>query len=224
MAKFCQNADLWRKVKSAQFLSNSATPLSSDSRNSYSADCLESWNEPSESGESYLEGWYSAIWEFQFRLALGILFLPIVVLSSSVFSSFTDGKNSVSSKPLVQWGSISNRWKSGRVVQLFGIQLRGRIPPKLQNCSFQKTHRRANSHRTWTVDRMKASKYPLESWGCPLPCCYLTLKQYQIEIFWLLHVVKAEATSLFVFPVRRWCCWIERSYSLRGFQMLSTYS
>jgi hypothetical protein len=43
-----------------------------------------------------------AIREFQFCLALEILFLPTVVLSSSVFSSFADAQNSVSSKPLVQ--------------------------------------------------------------------------------------------------------------------------
>jgi hypothetical protein len=52
--------------------------------------------------ESYLEDWYSAIREFQFHLALGILFLSTVVLSSSVFSSFADAQNSVSSKPLIQ--------------------------------------------------------------------------------------------------------------------------
>jgi hypothetical protein len=55
-----------------------------------------------ESRESYLEGWYLAIREFQFRLALGILFLPSVVLSSSIFSSFTDAQNSVTSKSLVR--------------------------------------------------------------------------------------------------------------------------
>jgi hypothetical protein len=39
----------------------------------------------------------------------------------------------------------------------------------VQNCSFQQTRHRAKSHRTWTIDRMKASKYPLEICGCPLP-------------------------------------------------------
>ena len=61
-------------------------------------------------------------------LISGILFLPTVVLSSSVFSSFIDAQNSVSSKPLVRWGCISNQRKAGRVVQLFGIQPKGRIP------------------------------------------------------------------------------------------------
>jgi hypothetical protein len=77
----------------------SATRPSSDSCNSLSADRLQSWSEPSESGESYLARWCSAIREFQFCLNFGILFLPTVVLSSSVFSSFADAQNSVSSKP-----------------------------------------------------------------------------------------------------------------------------
>jgi hypothetical protein len=55
---------------------------------------------------------------------------PTVVLSSSVFSSFADAQNSVSSKLLVHWGCISTQWKSGRVIQLFGIEPRGRIPPE----------------------------------------------------------------------------------------------
>jgi hypothetical protein len=63
-------------------------------------------------------------------LIFRILFLPTVVWSSSVFSSFADAQNSVSSKPLVRWGCISNHRKAGRVFQLFGIQLRGRIPPE----------------------------------------------------------------------------------------------
>jgi hypothetical protein len=44
--------------------------------------------------------WYLEVQEFQFRLALGILFLPTLVLSSSVFSRFADAQNSVSSKSL----------------------------------------------------------------------------------------------------------------------------
>jgi hypothetical protein len=39
---------------------------------------------------------------FIFALSFRILFLPTVVLSSSVFSSFADAQNSVSSKPLVR--------------------------------------------------------------------------------------------------------------------------
>jgi hypothetical protein len=38
------------------------------------------------------------------------------------------------------------------------------------------------------------------------------IKQYQIEIFWLLLAVKTELASLSDYPVRRWCGWIERSY------------
>jgi hypothetical protein len=37
-----------------------------------------------ESGESYLMEWYSEVWEFQFHLALGILFRSTVVLSRTV--------------------------------------------------------------------------------------------------------------------------------------------
>jgi hypothetical protein len=33
----------------------------------------------------------------------------------------------------------------------------------IQNCSFQQTRRRAKSHKTRIVDRMKTSKYPLET-------------------------------------------------------------
>jgi hypothetical protein len=47
----------------------------------------------------------------------------------------------------------------------------------VQNCSFQPTRHRAKSHRTRTIDWMKASKYPLESCGCPLPFWYSTLSQ-----------------------------------------------
>jgi hypothetical protein len=50
--------------------------------------------------------------------------LPIVVLSSSVFSSFADAQNYITSKLLVRLGCISNRWKVGRAIQLFCIQLR----------------------------------------------------------------------------------------------------
>jgi hypothetical protein len=111
------------------------------------------------------------------------------VLSNSVFSSFADAQNSVTSKPLVRWGSISNQWKVERVFQLFCIQLRGRIPPKqpqilisLGGCNLPRnavsaTRHLAKSHRIWTVDQMNASKYPLEGCRCPLPFSYLTLSQ-----------------------------------------------
>jgi hypothetical protein len=52
------------------------------------------------------------------------------VLSNLVFSSFADAQNSVTSKPLVRWGCISNQWKAGRVFQLFRIQLREGVPPE----------------------------------------------------------------------------------------------
>jgi hypothetical protein len=47
----------------------------------------------------------------------------------------------------------------------------------VQNCSFQQTRRRADSHRTWTVDRTRASKDPLEGWVCLLPFWYSTHRQ-----------------------------------------------
>jgi hypothetical protein len=119
-----------RRSGLSRFSQNSATLLFSDSRNSWAAGNLESWNEKSESGESYLAGWYSAIRESQICLVLGILFLPAAIMSKIVFSSFADAQNSITSKPLVRCGCISNRWKAGRVFQLFGIQLWGRIPTK----------------------------------------------------------------------------------------------
>jgi hypothetical protein len=56
-----------------------------------------------------------------------------------------DLQNSVSSKPLVKWGWISNQWKDRRVLQAFGIHLRGRIPTEQpQNWFF---FRRCNLYR-----------------------------------------------------------------------------
>jgi hypothetical protein len=47
----------------------------------------------------------------------------------------------------------------------------------IQNCSFQQTRCRAKSRRTRTVDRMNASKYPLESCGYPIHFWYATPSQ-----------------------------------------------
>jgi hypothetical protein len=56
------------------------------------------------------------------------------------FSSFVDVQNYVTSKPLLRSCCISNRWKPGRVVQLFGIHLMGGIPSKQpQNLIFLRT-------------------------------------------------------------------------------------
>jgi hypothetical protein len=74
--KFRQNPDLSRKVRSVQIFPNSATRPSFDGRNSKAADHLELDNEPSESGESYLTGWYSEVQEFQICPIFGILFRP----------------------------------------------------------------------------------------------------------------------------------------------------
>jgi hypothetical protein len=78
-------------------------------------------------------------------LIFGILFLPTVVLSSSVFSSFANAQNSVSSKPLVGWGWISNWWKDRRIIQVFGIHLKARIPTKQRHNLF--FFRRCNLYR-----------------------------------------------------------------------------
>jgi hypothetical protein len=48
--------------------------------------------------------------------------------SETKFSSEVHLQCSVTSKPFLGWGLISNWWKCERVVQLFAIQLRGRIP------------------------------------------------------------------------------------------------
>jgi hypothetical protein len=53
-------------------ISDSAIRPSFDRRNPEVADYLESDNEPSESGESYLTEWYSEIRKFQFSLAFRI--------------------------------------------------------------------------------------------------------------------------------------------------------
>jgi hypothetical protein len=175
-------------------------------------------------------------------LIFRILFLPTVVLSSSVFSSFADAQNSVSSKLLVRWGYISNQQKDGRVVQLFGIQLRGRIPPKqpqnlvsFQHCNLS----RIAVFSKPVVVQIVIEPEPLIGWrqvntrrksedvlylfGIRLSAKF-QIKQYQIVIFWLLLAVKTKSASLPVFPVRRWRGWIESSYLLWGFQMLCTYS
>jgi hypothetical protein len=78
MVKFCQNPDLWQRVKSVQKLWNSAIRPTSNSRNSEIADRLESWNEPSKDGESYLMEWYSEIREFQISLVIRILFFQLL--------------------------------------------------------------------------------------------------------------------------------------------------
>ena len=45
----------------------------------------------------------------------------------------------------------------------------------VQKCSFQQTRRRANSHGTWTVDRLRFFNEPLETWECLLSLWYSTL-------------------------------------------------
>jgi hypothetical protein len=103
---------------------------------------LESDNEPSKSGESYLAEWYLEVQEFQIWLSFRILFRPNCCPVWNSFSSFADAQNFVTSKLLLGSGYISNQWKAGRVFQFFGIQLRGRIPSEqphnlifLQTCN-----------------------------------------------------------------------------------------
>jgi hypothetical protein len=103
-------------------------------------------------------------------------------------SSEVDLQNSVSSKPLVCWGCISNQRKAGRVFQLFWYSTQGKNPTRtalefgflsalqsVQKCSFQQTCRRANSHGTWTVERLRFFNKPLETWECVLSLWYSAL-------------------------------------------------
>jgi hypothetical protein len=166
-------------------------------------------------------------------LIFGILFLPTVVLSSSVFSSFADAQNSVSSKPLVRWGCISNQWKAGRVFQLFGIQLSGIIPPKqpqnlvfFQHCNLS----RIAVFSKPVVVQIVIESEPLIGWrqvntrwksedvlylfGIRLSTKF-QINQYQIVMFWLLLAVKTESASLPVFPVQWWRDRIESSCHTR---------
>jgi hypothetical protein len=53
--------------------------------------------------------------------------VPPLFCPETEFISEVDLQNSITSKPFVGWGWISNWWRDGRVFQLFGIQLRGRI-------------------------------------------------------------------------------------------------
>jgi hypothetical protein len=162
------------------------------------------------------------------------------VLSSSVFISFairkipylpnrwsveaitvTDGNMRELSNFLVFNSVEESQWNCPRIYFLSALQ-------SVQNCNFQQPD----------VIQKVIEPEPLIGWrqvNTPSKAedvLYLSgirlsakfqIKQYQIEIFWQLHAVKAELTSLSVFPVRRWCCWIEYSYSLWGFQMLCTY-
>jgi hypothetical protein len=56
------------------------------------------------------------------------------VLSRNSFSSFVDAQNSVTSKPLVRWGCISNQWKPKRVLFDFGIQLQVEFHVEQSRC------------------------------------------------------------------------------------------
>jgi hypothetical protein len=51
------------------------------------------------------------------------------ILWSTDFSSVINAQNSVSFTPFVGWDNMTIQWKDGRVLQVFGIQLRERIPP-----------------------------------------------------------------------------------------------
>jgi hypothetical protein len=57
-------------------------------------------------------------------------FCSAAIQSSTDFSGVINAQNSVSFKPLVGWDCMSIQWKVERVVKVFHIQLRGRIPPK----------------------------------------------------------------------------------------------
>jgi hypothetical protein len=63
---------------------------------------LESDNEPSDKGESYLAEWYLEVLEFQIFLIFRILFCPNCCPVWNSFSSFANAQNSVTSKTLVR--------------------------------------------------------------------------------------------------------------------------
>jgi hypothetical protein len=52
---------------------------------------------------------------------------PAAVLSRTDSSSLFDIQKSVTSKPLVGWGCMTNGWKVGKVAYVIGFQLRARI-------------------------------------------------------------------------------------------------
>jgi hypothetical protein len=92
--------------------------------------------------------YHDGIWDVQSSVQ------PLFCLEAE-FSSEVDLQNSITFKPLLGWGWISNLWKSARVVQIFGIQLRERIPAEqpqislffrhynLSRTQFSATHRLA---------------------------------------------------------------------------------
>jgi hypothetical protein len=137
-------------------------------------------------------------------LKFWIFFLPTDALSSSVFNGLADAQNSVSSKMLVRWGCISNQWKAERVFQFFGIQLRGRIPPEQSHNLFFFQHYNLSIITVFSkpaVLQKVIEPEPLIGWkqvntrwkaedvlylfGIRLSTKF-QIKQYQIEIFWLL--------------------------------------
>jgi hypothetical protein len=79
-------------------------------------------------------------WSFGWSVTQKLSFFSAAILSSTDFSSVINAQNSVSFKLLVGWDNMSIQWKDGRVVQVFGIQLRKRIPhdqPQIL-CSFHR--------------------------------------------------------------------------------------
>jgi predicted RNase H-like nuclease (RuvC/YqgF family) len=78
------------------------------------------------------------------------------------------------------------------------LEFQGQAPP-------EQTHRRANSHRTWTVDRMRQVKTRWKAedvfylFGIRLTYRF-QIKQHQISIYWLLLAVKSELALLFGVP------------------------
>jgi hypothetical protein len=133
-------------------------------------------------------------------------------VSSSVFNSLADAQNSVSSKPLVCWGCISNRWKAETVLQRFGIQLRGRIPSKQPQNLFSFQHcnlsRVAVFSKPIFVQKVIEPE-PLIGWrqvntrwkavgvlylfGIWLSAKF-QIEQHQIWCYWMLLTVRADLT------------------------------
>jgi hypothetical protein len=56
-----------------------------------------------------------------------LVYPPAAVLSRADSTSVVDVQKSVTSKPLIGWCCMTNRWKARRVANVFGFQLSGRI-------------------------------------------------------------------------------------------------
>jgi hypothetical protein len=127
MAKFCQKPILHRKVWSARN-ADSTTGRVSNCRGSQITHRVEPFDGPSESWESCRLKQYSEHPEIQPIWDRKLKICSAAVLSRTEFSSDIDRQNSVTSKPFNRQSRMSNGWKTGRVAQVFGVQLWNKFP------------------------------------------------------------------------------------------------